>query len=204
MTSWVDEPGGGRDRGPRGLLRAWVEVLVRPRRFFEHGVAPGDQGLGLTFLMAVVAVEEASRLALVPGAVPTLVGSRLVSAVLVVGLATLLVAPFALHVLGAVQTLLLRPLVADRAGVSETVQVLGYAAAPCVFAGVPVPGLRMVCGLYGTGLLVIGLATVHETALWRAALAGVVPAAAVFGYGFRGVAAAGALAADLQPAAHLI
>jgi hypothetical protein len=179
-------------------------VLIRPRRFFEHGVAPGDQGAGLTFLMAVVAVEEATRLALVPGAVPTLVGGRLPSAALVVGLVVLLVAPLSLHLLGALQTLLLRPLVADRAGVSETVQVLAYAAAPCAMAGVPVPTVRVLCGLYGIALLVIGLTTVHDTDPWRAAIAGAVPAILIFGYGFRGVAAFAALATDLQATAHLI
>lgn len=204
MTNWVETPGGGRDRGPRGVLRAWAEVLVRPRRFFEHAVAPGDQGPGLTFLMAVVAVEEATRLALVPGAVPTLVGGRLVSAVLVVGLAVLLVAPLSLQVLGALQTLLLRPLVADRAGVSETVQVLAYAAAPCALAGVPEPSVRVLCGLYGGALVVVGLTTVHDTDPWRAAVAGAVPALLIFGYGFRGVAALAALVADLQAATHLI
>lgn len=204
MTSWVETPGGGRERGPRGVLRAWVEVLVRPRRFFEHGIAPGDQGAGLTFLMAVVAVEETTRLALVPGAVPTLVGGRLASAALVVGLAVLLVAPLSLQVLGALQTLLLRPLVADRAGVSETVQVLAYAATPCALAGIPEPSVRVLCGLYGTVLLVVGLATVHGTDRWRAAVAGAGPAVVVFGYGFRGLAALGTLVADLYATAGLI
>lgn len=204
MTSWVEEPGGGRARGPYGLLRAWVEVLVRPTRFFRAGVSPGDQGPGLTFAMAVVAVEETSRLALVPGAVPSLVGGQLASGALLVGLATLLVAPLALHLVAGVQILLLRPLVADRAGVSETVQVLAYAAAPCVFVGVPEPTIRVLGGLYGSWLLVVGLATVHGTSRWRAAAAGAVPAVLVFGYGFRGVAALGALYADLVAATHLI
>lgn len=204
MTSWVAEPGGGRARGPRGLVRAWVEVLVRPGRFFRTGVAPGDQGPGLTFAMAVVAVEEASRLALVPDAVPSLVGGRLASATLLVGLATLLVAPLGLHLVAGVQILLLRPVVADRAGVSETVQVLAYATAPAVFVGVPEPTIRVVGGFYGTWLLVVGLATVHGTSRWRAAAAGAIPAVLLFGYGFRGVAALGTLYADLQAATHLI
>lgn len=190
MTSWVDDPGGGRDRGPRGVARAWVEVLLRPRRFFRSGVAPGDQGPGLTFAMAVVAIEEAGRLALVPAAAPELVGGRLTSAALIVGLAALLITPAALHLLAAIQTLLLRPLVEERAGVSETVQVLGYATAPCVLAGFPVPALRVLCAAYGAWLLVFGLAVVHETDGWRAVLAGLLPAAAVFGYGFRGFLAA--------------
>ena len=189
MTTWVGEPGGGRARGPRGLARAWVEVLVRPGRFFRHGVAAGDQAPGLSFAMAVVAVEEATRLALVPGAVPTLAGGRLASALLVVGLATVFVAPLGLHLVAAVQTLLLRPLVSERSGVGETVQVLAYAAAPCALAGVPSPALRLACAAYGTWLLVVGLAVVHGTTRWRAAAAAAVPAALVFGYGFRGLGA---------------
>lgn len=204
MTSWVAEPGGGRARGPRGVLRAWTEVLLRPRRFFEHGISPGDQGPGLTFLLAVVAVEETIRLVLVPDAVPALVGGRLVSMALLVGLATLLVAPLALHAIGAVQVLLLRPLVPDRAGVSQTIQVLAYATAPCVIAGVPEPAVRVVCAGYGSVLLVVGLATVHETSYGRAAVAGSLPAAAVFGYGFRGFGGVVQLWAELQAATGLI
>jgi hypothetical protein len=166
-------------------------VLVHPRRFFRAAVVPGDQGAGLTFAMAVVAVEEATRLALVPGAIPTVVGGPVVSAALVVGVATLLVAPAGLHLVAALQTLLLRPLVAERAGVAETVQVLAYAAAPCVLAGPPVPWLRVLGAGYGTWLLVAGLREVHGTTRRRAAVAGALPAAVVFGYGFRGFAALG-------------
>ena len=49
MTTWVENPTGGRDRGPRNLVRAWIEVLVRPQQFFRNGVAPGDQAPGLVF-----------------------------------------------------------------------------------------------------------------------------------------------------------
>lgn len=197
VTTWVDEPGGGRARGPRGLARAWVEVLVRPRRFFRHGVAAGDQAPGLSFAMVVVAVEEATRLALVPGAVPALAGGRLPAALLVVGLATVLVAPLGLHLVAGLQTLVLRALVAERAGVGQTVQVVAYATAPCALSGVPWPALRFACAAYGTWLLVVGLAVVHGTSRWRAAAAAVVPAAIVFWYGFRG----GLAALDLLAAA---
>lgn len=193
MRGWVAGPSDGRARGPRGLLSAWITVLGRPHRFFRTGVAPGDQAAGLTFAMVVVAVEETVRLALVSGAIPAVVGGRLVSATLVVGFATLLVAPAGLHLVAALQTLLLRPLVGDRAGVSETVQVLAYAGAPCALAGPPVPWLRVLCAAYGAWLLVIGVETVHDTTRRRAALAAAVPAALVFGYGFRGFAALGDL-----------
>lgn len=194
MTRWVDPPAGGRSRGLRGMLRTWAEVLVRPRRFFRAAVVPGDQAPGLTFAMGVVLVEETTRLALVPAAVPQVAGGRLASAVLVIGLATLLVVPAGLHLLAAIQTVLLWPAAADRATVAETVQVLAYAAAPCALAGPPVPWLRVACTAYGVWLLVVGLETVHGTTRRRAALAGAIPAGLVFGYGFRGFAALGTLA----------
>jgi hypothetical protein len=192
VTQWVEEPAGGRDRGLAALGRAWLEVLVRPRRFFRAGVAPGDQAPGLVFAVGVVCVEEATRLALVPGT-PVVAGRPLSTRALVLALAVVLVAPLVLHLVAAIQTLLLIPFVSDRAGISETVQVIAYASAPCVLAGVPIPALRVLCGLYGATLLVVGLAVVHEISLPRAALLGALPAALVFGYGFRGFAAAAEL-----------
>ena len=190
MTTWVEEPSGGRDRGPRALLRAWWEACAHPERFFRVGIGPGDQAPGLTFAMAVVLVEEASRLALEPTAVPAIAGGPTpAAAVLVVAVATLLVAPAALHLVAAVQTLLLVPLAPDRAGISETVQVIAYATAPCVLAGLPIPAVRVAAAVYGAFLLVTGLAVVHGLSTTRAGLAGAVPAALVFGYGFRGFAA---------------
>ncbi|HET7324553.1 MAG TPA: YIP1 family protein [Halococcus sp.] len=195
MTQWVENPTGGRDRGPIALARAWAEVLVRPRRFFETGVAPGDQAPGLVFVGTVVLIEEATRFALVPGAYPVVAGQRVVSSVLALVVAVGLIAPLALHMAAAIQTLVLIPLADGRAGISETVQVIAYATAPCVFAGAPIPALRLACAAYGTALLVIGTAHVHEIGFWRAALVAVLPAAFVFGYAFRGFAAAEALVA---------
>lgn len=158
--------------------------MTRPRRFFRNGVAPGDQAPGLVFAV-VVAVAHAGVLAVLD---PTrLPGEGLLQTVVVVALVGLLVAPAVLHLLAAVQTLTLWPLVPERAGVSETVQVLAYAAAPGVLAGVPAPGLRLGSCLYGTVLLVVGLVEVHGTTTGRAALAGAVPALLLFGYGFGGV-----------------
>ena len=190
MTQWVENPTGGRDRGPMALARAWLEVLIRPRRFFAAGVAPGDQAPGLAFVMTVVAVEEATRFALVPGAYPVVGGQRLASALLALLLAVGFVAPLALHLAAAIETLALVPVASERAGVSETVQVIAYASAPCVLAGFPIPALRVACALYGVALLVVGTSEVHGIGLGRAALAAAVPALFVFGYAFRGIAAA--------------
>lgn len=190
MTTWVENPSGGRDRGPRGIARAWVEVVTRPRRFFDNGVAPGDQAPGLVFAV-VMAVGYALLLAAFdPGRFPVSGPLRAGVTVLLVGV---LIAPALLHLLAALQTLALMIVVRDRAGVSETVQVLGYAAAPCPLAALPAPGLRAACCLYGAALLVIGLATVHDTTRGRAAVAGALPATVLFGYGFGGIGALTAL-----------
>ena len=186
MTTWVEEPGGGRDRGPRAIARAWFEVLVRPHRFFRVGVAPGDQAPGLVFAMIVVLVEETTRLGLDPSAVPGITGSRVLSAILVVAVAVLIVTPAALHLVAALQTLALLVLADDRGGVGETVQVIAYASAPCVLAGIPIPGVRVLVTAYGAYLLVVGLVVVHRLSGRRAALAGAIPAVLVYGYGFRG------------------
>ena len=197
MTQWVKDAEGGRARGPRAIARAWVEVMVRPRRFFRAAVAPGDQAPGLLFGMAVVLVEEAVRLALQPGGPPVYGGRPALSVVVVLGVAVLVVAPLALHLVAALQTVILVLFVRNRAGVSETVQVLAYAIAPCAFAGIPVPGVRIACALYGAALLAIGMSELHDTPLWKGVLVTLLPAVVVFGYGFRAFAAA----ATLWPAA---
>jgi hypothetical protein len=169
-------------------------VLVRPRRFFRNGVAPGDQAPGLAFAVTVALAYVATRLgsgaAAVPPDLPVVGGTGPLATAFIVLAVALVVAPGTLHLVAAVQTLLLMLVVSDRAGVSETVQTLAYATAPCAVAGLPVPELRAACALYGTGLLVVGLAEVHDTSLVRAAGAGAVPAAFVFGYAFGGTRAA--------------
>ena len=183
MTTWV-EPEGGRERGPLGLAKAFTQVLVNPRTFFREAVSPGDQAPGLVFGMAVVLVEETVRLAFAPDTALSLPASELVRVGLTVALATLLVAPAALHALSAVQTLALVALAPDRGGVSETVQVLAYASAPCAFLGVSIPAVTFVCGLWAFGLLVLGTSVVHELSLPRALGAALVPGALAYGSGF--------------------
>ncbi|QLG26722.1 YIP1 family protein [Halorarum halophilum] len=208
MTTWVEDPEGGRARGPRGLARAWVEVLVRPGRFFRTGVSPGDQAPGLVFAICVAVAFVGGRFlhaylrlgdpfAFPPGSVPTVFGGPVASALLVLALTGLLVAPAILHLTAALQTALLIPIVRDRGGVSETVQVIAYASAPCALAGPPVPGLRAACALYGAALLVLGLREVHGTSTLRAAAAGAIPATLVFGVGFRGLDALSTLLGEI-------
>jgi hypothetical protein len=195
VTQWVENPRGGRDRGPRGIGRAWVEVLVRPGRFFRNGVAPGDQAPGLTFAIVVALVFVGGRLLVAPGSlsgyrrIVDATGSVYLSAVVVGGVACFLVAPLVLHLAAALGTLALVAVVDDRAGVSETVQVIAYATAPAVFVAVPVPAVQLVATLYGSLLLGVGIAVVHETSAPRAVAAAALPALFVFGFAFGGVGA---------------
>ncbi|WP_331233533.1 YIP1 family protein [Natronorarus salvus] len=189
MTQWIEESTGGRDRGPRAVVRAWIEVLTRPRRFFSHAVAPGDQAPGLTFAICVVLGALLVRLVSAPESYPTIGDQRVLSVALVIGLVGLLVAPLALHLVAALQTVLLIPFVPDRGGVSETVQVIGYASAPGLFAGLPVPEVQALAAVYGTLLLVVGVSVVHGVSLARAGLLAAAPAYAVFGVGFGGAGA---------------
>jgi hypothetical protein len=188
------EPSGGRARGPLGIAQSWVQVLRHPVAFFEEAVSPGDQGPGLLFAMLVVLVEEGTRLALVPAARPVVGGSDLVGGVLFVAVVTLLVTPLGLHAIAAVETLVL--LVAPtRAGISETVQVLAYAGAPCALAGLPYPALRTVTGVWAMGLLIVGFHVVHDLR-YPVAVVLATPAAVLgIGYGFRWFGAA----VDLLP-----
>ena len=194
MTQWIEESEGGRDRGPAGLARAWVEVVTRPRRFFHNGVAPGDQAPGLVFAVGVSLAYVSVRLTLVPDVRPVIAGRPGVSVVFALLATGLLLAPLTLHLAAALATVSLMAVVDSRAGVSRTVQVVAYAAAPCALAGPPEPALRLVATAYGAVLLVVGLATVHRTSLPRAAAAALLPGALVFGYGFGGFAAAVAVA----------
>lgn len=206
MTEWVEEPRGGRERGPRGLVRAWVEVLVRPRRFFRTGVAPGDQAPGLVFAVCVAVVYAGTRFLLVPAARPDFFAGEAVSVAVGLLVVALVLAPAALHLTAALQTLFLIVGAPDRAGVSETVQVLAYATAPCAFAGVGVPpgvgppvadtalaAWRVGCALWGAGLLAYGLHAVHGASVPRAVALATVPAVLVFGYLFGGLFAAEAV-----------
>ncbi|QGN06686.1 hypothetical protein Hrd1104_04840 [Halorhabdus sp. CBA1104] len=186
MTQWVDPGTRGRKKGPLGLLWAWIGVVTTPRRFFRRSVAPGDQAPGLVFLLVVVGIEAGSRYIFHPETRPVVGSQPVVSAVLVLLVTVLLVAPLGLHVLAALQTVLLWPITPDRAGISETVQVLAYATAPCVFAGIPIPAVTIVAASYGAVLLVVGLSTVHDIDYAQGVIAGAVPIVLVYGVVFGG------------------
>ena len=198
MTSWIEEPEGGRARGLRHLARAWVEALVRPRRLFTNGVAPGDQAPALTFAVAVAAVYALGWILSDPSVIPGIVVSVPVSAAILFLLVVVLVAPVGLHLTAAVATLsvILASVeydgglaLRDRGGVSETVQVVAYASSPMALAGPPIPELRVACGAYAAALLLIGFRTVHGMTPLRTLVAGVPPALLGYGVGYRVIAA---------------
>ena len=208
VTTWVERSEGGRARGPRGLARAWVEVLVRPGRFFRTGVAPGDQAPGLVFAVVVAVGFAATRLAVEPAVRPTVFAGPVVSGLVALAAVALLVAPAVLHLSAAVVTvgmlvasLRVRRTLAsvragtptlhthDRAGVSETVQVLAYASAPGLLAGLPWPPLQLAATAYGVALAVYGLHVVHGVGWLRVTVAGLIPALLLFGVGFGGITA---------------
>lgn len=197
MTQWVENTGQGRDRGPVALGLAWVEVLVRPRHFFARRIAPGDQAPGLTFAAVVVFVAELTRIATVSGAYPVIAGQPLASAALWLLATVVLVMPAGIHLTAALQTVVLIGTVEERAGVSETVQVICYALAPLALLGVPSIWLQAAVGLWSLGLMVLGMAVVHDISLPRAVGVAGVPVLLLVGYGF-------GVVADLQTAAGLL
>lgn len=201
MTTWVENPDGGRERGPRGLVRAWLELLARPRRFFRNGISPGDQSPGLSFVIVVSFCYTATRFATLPASRPGFFASEAASVLVGLLLATFIIGPVGLHLVAAMQVVLTIAFVRDRGGVSKTVQVLAYATAPMALAGVGVPPIlagtplvpelvaawRVGLALWGCGLLVVGMATVHDISIHRAVVVVAVPAVIVFGYFFGGI-----------------
>ncbi|ELZ49419.1 hypothetical protein C464_04524 [Halorubrum coriense DSM 10284] len=195
----MSDSAGGRPRGPRGVARTWVEVLVRPRRAFENGITPGDQAPALTFAVAVAAAFTLGWIGSDPGAVPGVVPSSPALS----GLVTLLVvmalaAPVGLHLTAAVATVgvVLASVefegglgFRERGGVSETVQVVAYASSPMALAGPAIPELRVVCGAYAAVLLFVGFRAVHGLTPLRTVVAALPPAALGYGVGYRVVAA---------------
>lgn len=199
----AEQSPAGRQRGPVGIAKAWIAVLTHPRAFFKQAVAPGDQAPGLAFAVIIafsyvggILVTRPARI-LGPDRIPVLANSPLLTMVLLLLATAIVVAPAVLHLVAALQTGLLIGVVSDRAGVSETVQIIGYATAPAAIAWVPLPLVTLLCGFYGAGLLIIGLSVVHRTTLLRATVAGILPAVLIFGGAYGGITAGEAVVATL-------
>ncbi|MFP4590690.1 MAG: YIP1 family protein [Halobacteriales archaeon] len=163
----------------------WGAVLVTPWRVFPDRVRPGDQTAAMVLAVLVTGAWVSVRVVVDPGWVPVLGGSRRASVVIVGLLLSVVVAPVAVHVLAAVSTIVLVVIAPDRAGVSETVQVVAFSLAPVPLVATGVAELQVLASLYGTALLVVGLQRVHHVSPERALLAGLLPAYLLFvvGYG---------------------
>jgi hypothetical protein len=186
VTQWVENPELGRERGPVALARAWVEILLQPATFFGEKIAPGDQAPGLTFAATVVCFAEAVRLATTPDAYPVVADQPAASAILWLMAIMVLLTPAGIHLTAALQTVVLVIGTNERAGVSETVQVICYSLAPLAFLGVPSVWVKAAVVLWAGGLFVYGMASVHGIRKVRALVLGAVPALVLLGYGFGG------------------
>lgn len=186
MTQWVENPELGRERGPAALARAWAEILLQPATFFREKIAPGDQAPGLTFAATMVFFAEAVRLATTPDAYPVVADQPAASAILWLLAIMVLVTPAGIHLTAAFQTVILIGGTDDRAGVSETVQVICYSLAPLAFLGVPNVWMKAAVVLWAIGLFVYGMATVHGVWVPKAAGLAALPAVLLLGYGFGG------------------
>tara|TARA_Y100000996_G_scaffold371739_1_gene320241 strand:+ start:506 stop:1045 length:540 start_codon:yes stop_codon:yes gene_type:complete len=173
---------------PQEWVRNWIAIIIHPKGFFEKKIKSGKQSDGLIFAMVVVMIEEGSRIII---HTPWTVTYFFIS----LGVAVLIVTPILLHIVAAIQTLLLRMGAKNRKGIGATVQVIGYSIAPCIFAGFAIPSLRVLCAIYGSILLIIGLKEVHDVSLRKAFLISIIPAIIVFGLLFRGILALNSLLA---------
>ena len=95
----------------------------------------------MVFGVLVTLIEVATRMATGGLDVGTVAGGPLLTKLLALALVGLFVAPAVLHLTAALQTVILMLFVPGRGGISETVQVIGYAVAPCLLAGLPFPAL---------------------------------------------------------------
>ena len=93
------------------MVENWIAIIIRPKWFFDKKIKSGNQSEGLVFAMGVVMVEEGSRLILVDS------NYFFIS----LGVAVLIITPILLHIVAAIQTLLLRVGAKNRKGIGATV-----------------------------------------------------------------------------------
>lgn len=165
-------------------LRLWGETLLTPWRVFPGGIRPGEQLPAIIVAILVTGAWVAVRVVVDPGSVPVLGNAPMVSVLIWAGLLAVVVAPLAVHVMAALATVVLIGIASDRAGVSETVQTVAFAMAPAPVLATGVAELQVLGTVYGSMLLVYGLASVHRISLERALLAAAVPAYVLFVIGF--------------------
>ncbi|MFB6186403.1 MAG: YIP1 family protein, partial [Halobacteriaceae archaeon] len=163
----------------------WVGVMQNPRKFFERVIIPGDQAPGLTFAMTVTGIYLLSLVTFRTAPILSNAIQSVLSGVVLIGIFIAIITPLVIHLLAAIQTVLLMVFIADRGSVSETVQLICYAAAPGIFMGIPILLVQIAAGVYGISLYIIGVRVVHNVSFSKAIIVGIVPASILFGYGFQ-------------------
>jgi hypothetical protein len=186
VTTWINPSETGRDRGVRGLLKTYVSILISPKQFFDSAVVPGDQVPGLIFGVVIALGYTVGIVLVTVSAPPTVAQPEVLASVILLMAVGLIIGPITLHLAAAFQTVLLIGLAPDRGGVSETVQLIAYASAPCLFAFIQVPIIRLMTCAYAWSLLLVGIRSVHSTSRLRAIAAGGPTGALLYGGLFRG------------------
>lgn len=162
----------------------WLTAMTAPWVCFRQYIVERDQTRAIGFAMVMIGAWLFAGLALGTATYPVIGGAPVVSFLIWLALLTVVVAPVAIHLLAFIATVVLAATVAERGTVSETVQAITYAMAPAVFLAVPLDAVQAAFALFGSLLLVYGLKVVHSTSIWRAFLAGIIPAYLLFGVGF--------------------
>lgn len=168
----------------RLYLHLWASALLEPWVCFREFTVERDQTRAMGFVMVVIAGWALVGVLFETISHPVIGGFPTASLIIWITFLVLVVAPAAIHLLALVATLVVMAIVRERAGVSQTVQVMAYAMAPAVLVPIPLASLQVILALYGGVLVVYGLRVVHETSFWRALLAGIVPAYLLYGLGF--------------------
>ena len=167
----------------------WLEVVVRPRRFFRRTVQANDQAPAVYHIILLGAATAALRLSVGPTEMTGMGGSTVLGTLVWIVVTAIFIAPVGLHLAAAVATVMLMMTAPDRAGISMTVQVWAYAATPVVLTGVGSPPLTVAALALGAGLTVIGTAEVHALSPIRGLVATALPVGIVYGVGLGGFAA---------------
>lgn len=157
------------------VLRKWFHVLRDPYGFFNEVNQKETGQRKALFFFVFVAVLAKTPEYILEGIDPY----RFV----VFGALILLLSPVFLHILTGLQYLMLWVFTPKDKGVDRALRAVAYGAAPAVFSWIPILGIIAVYGVY---LQYVGIRVGHSMGRARAVTAVLLPATALYGWGFRG------------------
>jgi len=172
------------------LFQTWLAACFRPTEFFESVGNSQDLSPALLFGVMVgwigLILDSLSTLAFRAHLILLTRQGKIASqfatdigGLLCVSLIGWLFVLLGIIVGGLVTHLFLMILGGANEGLRMTLRVVSYANAPSIFSGVPFIGW-CIATIWEAVLCIIGLAVVHRTDNWRAALAVIVPSAFCF------------------------